>query len=143
MIALDTNVLARAVTTALDADAATEAQQLQARKLLSAGQALFVPITVIEELAWVLRGAYAMPANEVAALFEDLLVVEHITVDRAPAVGQAIQWYRRGLDFSDALHLAQSGLCQGLATFDARFAKAARRLELEPAVITPGSPGGA
>ena len=141
MIALDTNVLARAITTEANADAATAAQQSSARQLLSSGQALFVPITVIEELEWVLRGAYEMPTTDVAAIFEDLLAVEHITVDRAAAVGQAIQWYRRGLDFSDALHLAQSGLCQGLASFDTRFAKAVRRLGLKPPVTGHGAAG--
>jgi predicted nucleic-acid-binding protein len=142
LISLDTNVLARAITTEANADAATAAQQSSARQLLSSGQALFVPITVIEELEWVLRGAYEMPTPDVAAIFEDLLAVEHITVDRAAAVAQAIQWYRLGLDFSDALHLAQSGLCQGLASFDTRFAKAVRRLGLKPPVIGPGAEDG-
>lgn len=139
MIALDTNVLARAITTELDADPATMAQHSAARELLSSGQALFVPVTVVEELEWVLRGAYAMPPREIASIFEDLLLVEHITVDRAAAVGQAVRWYRQGLDFSDALHLAQSGLCRGMASFDARFARSARRLGLEPPVIAPRS----
>ena len=142
MIAIDTNVLARAITNEASADAATAEQQSSARQLLSSGQALFVPITVIEELEWVLRGAYDMPTMDVAAIFEDLLAVEHITVDRSAAVAQAIQWYRMGLDFSDALHLAQSGLCQGLVSFDTRFAKAVRRLGLKPPVSGPGAAGG-
>ena len=69
---------------------------------------------------------------------KDLLRVENLTVDRTAAVGQALVWYRQGLDFSDALHLAQSGLCNGLATFDARFVKTARRLGLQPQVLAPG-----
>lgn len=142
MISLDTNVLARAITTEANADAATAAQQSSARHLLSSGQSLFVPITVIEELEWVLRGAYEMPTLDVAAIFEDLLAVEHITVDRAAAVAQAIQWYRLGLDFSDALHLSQSGLCHGLASFDTRFSKAVHRLGLKPPVSGPGAAKG-
>lgn len=137
MIALDTNVLARAIAVEVDADASTRAQRKHAQALLSSGRQLFVPITVIEELEWVLRGAYGMPPDEIAALFEDMLAVEHLTVDRVAAVSQAIAWYRRGLDFSDALHLAQSGLCAGLATFDKQFAKLARRLGLEPRVSAP------
>ena len=138
MIALDTNVLARAIAAEIDADAATKAQRRRAQALLSSGGQLFVPVTVIEELEWVLRGAYGMPPEDIAAVFEDMLTVENLTVDRAAAVSQALAWYRRGLDFSDALHLAQSGLCSGLATFDARFAKTARRLGLEPEVSAPG-----
>jgi predicted nucleic-acid-binding protein len=138
MIALDTNVLARAIAAEIDADVATKAQRKRAQALLSSGRQLFVPITVIEELEWVLRGAYGMPPDEIAALFEDMLAVENLTVDRVAAVSQAIAWYRLGVDFSDALHLAQSGLCTGLATFDKQFSKAARRLRLEPPVSAPG-----
>jgi predicted nucleic-acid-binding protein len=138
LIALDTNVLARAITTELEADAATALQQQQARDLLASGQPLFLPVTVIEDLEWVLRGAYAMPAKDIAAVFDDLLLVEHIMVDRAAAVSQALQWYRRGLDFADALHLAQSAPCESLATFDAGFARTARRLGLRPVVTKPG-----
>ena len=137
MIALDTNVLARAIAVESNADAITKAQRTRAQALLSSGRQLFVPITVVEELEWVLRGAYGMPTNEIATLFEDMLAVENLTIDRAAAVSQAIAWYRQGLDFSDALHLAQSGLCNGLATFDTRFSKAARRLGLEPPVSAP------
>jgi len=96
-----------------------------------------VPVTVIEELEWVLRGAYDMPPDDIANVFEDMLAVENLTIDRAAAVSQALVWYRQGVGFSDALHLAQSGLCDGLATFDARFAKTARRLGLKPEVLAP------
>ncbi len=137
MIALDTNVLARAIATEIDADTATKAQRKRAQALLLSGQQLFVPVTVIEELEWVLRGAYGMPQDDIAAVFEDMLAVDNLTVDRAAAVSQALAWYRQGLDFSDALHLAQSGLCSGLATFDARFARTARRLGLELQVSAP------
>ena len=109
-----------------------------AQRLLSSGRQLFVPITVIEELEWVLQGAHGMSPDEIAALFEDMLAVENLSVDRAAAVGQALAWYRQGLDFSDALHLAQSGLCTGLATFDTRFAKTAPRLRLKPPAVAPG-----
>ncbi len=97
-----------------------------------------MPVTVIEELEWVLRGAYDMPPDQIAALFEDMLTVENLTVDRVAAVSQAVAWYRQGFVFSDALHPAQSGLCTGLATFDGRFSKAAHRLGLEPPVASPG-----
>ena len=137
MISLDTNVLARAIAAEVDADAATTAQRKRAQALLSSGRQLFVPITVIEELECVLRGAYGMPPDEIATLFEDMIKVENLTVDRVGAVSQAIAWYRQGLDFSDALHMAQSGLCAGLATFDKQLLKVARRLDLKPPVSAP------
>ncbi|MBI3093644.1 MAG: hypothetical protein HYY97_02125 [Rhodocyclales bacterium] len=73
MIALDTSILARAIAAEIDADAATKAQRKRAQALLSSGNQLFVPITVIEELEWVLRGAYGMAPDGIAALFEDML----------------------------------------------------------------------
>ncbi len=137
MIALDTNVLARAIVAENDADAATRAQQREARALLGSGTDLFVPVTVVQELEWVLRSAYDMPTGDIADLLRDLLCVENITVDRAAAVGQAVDGYQRGLDFSDALHLALSVACERLATFDSGFIKKSRRIGLKPAVGAP------
>jgi predicted nucleic-acid-binding protein len=135
MIAVDTNILARAIIEEADADEATLGQQRAARALLSSGQALFLPVTVIEELEWVLRGVYDLPEAEVLALLEDLLGVDNLVVDRAAAVAQALAGLRQGMDFSDALHLAQAGHCSHLATFDSRFRKLAKRLELQPPVL--------
>jgi predicted nucleic-acid-binding protein len=135
VIALDTNILARAIVDEADADAATLAQQQAARALLSSGQALFLPVTVIEELEWVLRGVYDLPATDVLHLLEDLLAIDNLVVDRAAAVASAVEGCRQGMDFSDALHLAQAGHCDHLATFDARFRKLAERLKLQPPVL--------
>jgi predicted nucleic-acid-binding protein len=137
MIALDTNILARAIAEEANADPATLEQQRRARALLSSGQELFVPITVVLELEWVLRGIYEMTSSAIAAVLEDLLVIEGVTVDRTPQLHQALQAYRAGLDLADALHLAQSGICHHLATFDTRFIKAVRRLELQPPALAP------
>lgn len=137
MIALDTNILARAIAIEADADGDTMAQQRHAQALLSSGREMFVPVTVIEELEWVLRGVYEMSRDDVAAVLDDMLAVENITIDRATAVCQAVAWYRKGLDFADALHLAQAGLCSSMASFDARFAKTSRRLGLKPPVEMP------
>lgn len=135
MIALDTNILVRAIVDEENANAATREQQQHAQALLVSGQQLFIAVTVVEELEWVLRGVYGMSREEeVAALFDDMLAVENLVLDRAAAIKQAVAWYRDGLDFSDALHLAQSSLCTGLATFDERFAKRAQRLNLQPPV---------
>lgn len=139
MISIDTNILARAIAEEADADAATLRQQRQARAMLSSGQPLFVPVTVVMELEWVLRGAYGMASADIAAVLEDLLAIEGVTVDRAGAVAQALQAYRAGLDLADALHLAQSGMCSSVVTFDARFVKAARRLGSKPPVQAPAA----
>jgi predicted nucleic-acid-binding protein len=135
MIALDTNVLARAIVEEADADAAALAQQQAARALLSSGEALFLPVTVIAELEWVLRGVYDLPAADVLPVLEDLLAIDNLVVDRAAAVARALDGCRQGMDFSDALHLARAGHCDHLATLDARFRKLAERLELQTPVL--------
>jgi predicted nucleic-acid-binding protein len=137
MISLDTNVLVRAVLVEADADELTRAQKKRAKEILSSGADLYVPITVVQELEWVLRAVYEAAPTEVIALLEDLLAVTGMTVDRASAVRQAVDWYRKGMDFSDALHLAQSGLCTELQSFDRSFQRSAGRLAASPAVRAP------
>jgi predicted nucleic-acid-binding protein len=95
-------------------------------------------LTVVQELEWVLRSVYDMPPADIADLIDDLLAVENIAVDRAAAVAQAVNGYRRGLDFSDALRLALSNACASLASFDGGFVKRAHRLGLKPPVAVPG-----
>lgn len=137
MISLDTNILARAIVDEPQADAATREQQAAAQALLSSGESLFVPITVVQELEWVLRGVYQLPRDQVLGVMADLLRVENMVVDRAVAIAEALAGYQRGLDFSDALHLAQSGHCAGIATFDKRFRKLAAELEQQPTPFGP------
>ncbi|WP_296900227.1 type II toxin-antitoxin system VapC family toxin, partial [Thiohalocapsa sp.] len=86
-------------------------------------------------LEWVLRGVYGLPEADILALLEDLSAIDNLVVDRAAAVARAVEGCRQGMDFSDALHLAQAGHCDHLATFDARFRKLAKRLKLQPPVL--------
>ncbi len=134
MIALDTNILARAIVREAEPDEATRRQQEAAQALLVSGQDLFLPITVVQELEWVLRGVYELPRNEVLSVIEDLLMIEHLIVDRAGAMAEAVEVYRHGMDFSDALHLAQSRHCDSMASFDTRFRKLAEKLDLQPPI---------
>jgi predicted nucleic-acid-binding protein len=136
MIALDTNILARAIVEEAQPDAATLRQQRSARDLLASEKALFVPVIVVQELEWVLRAIYGLRREVILELLEDLLLIENMTVDRATAVAFAIGACRKGVDFSDALHLAQSRQCHQMASFDAQFRKLGKRLNLEPEVVT-------
>lgn len=94
-------------------------------------------MTVVQELEWVLRGVYELPRDQVLSVIEDLLQIEHLVVDRAAAIAEAVAGYRQGLDFSDALHLAQSRRCDAVASFDARFRKLAEKLQMQPPVHIP------
>jgi len=43
-------------------------------------------------------------------------------------IAQALQWHEYGLDFADALHLAQSQNCSAIYTFDSKFVKKGKGL---------------
>ncbi len=134
MIAVDTNILARFYC---DDPEDTEAQRQRpiARRVMVESPSLFVPLTVIIEFEWVMRGFYeAVPASFCHAI-EHLLGMPHVTVERWQYVKDALGLHMRGLDFADALHWASSIGCERLVTFDDRgFARRARRLELAPEV---------
>jgi predicted nucleic-acid-binding protein len=104
---------------------------------LTSGQTLFLPVTVAQELEWVLRGVYDLPRDQVAGVIEDLLTIENIVVDRAGALAEAVEGYRQGMDLSDALHLAQSRHCDSMASFDSRFGKLVEKLQMQPPVVNP------
>lgn len=121
MIALDTNVVVRLLV-----DDHPE-QTRRARRLIEASPVVILP-TVLLESEWVLRGAYRLAPRAIAESFRKLLGVPGVTAESAGCVAQAIDWYERGLDFADALHLALARDAEALATFDAKLAKRAARL---------------
>ena len=134
MIAVDTNVLARFYCDD-PTDPEAQKQRPAALRVMTQSPALFIPLTVVLELEWVMRGFYALPPMEVCRAMEHLLGMPHVTVERWEAVHGALVQHRLGLDFADALHLACSAGCQGLVTFDDRgFVRRAKRLGLTPEV---------
>lgn len=137
MIALDTNLLARFyVDDPSDPEAAR--QRPIARKLVLESTALFVPVTVVLELEWVMRGFYGVGSDAFCEVLGHLLGLPQVTVERWEAVETAVASHRNGMDFADALHLALSRGCTAFATFDdRRFARKAKRLELQPPVTVP------
>ena len=138
MIAVDTNILARFYCDD-PADPEAARQRPRARRVMLESASLFVPLTVVLEFEWVLRGFYELPPAEFCRAVEHLLGLSHVTVERWEAVSEALAVHRRGLDFANALHWACSAGCQGMVTFDGRgFARRARRLGLTPEVNVPG-----
>lgn len=121
MIALDTHVVVRLLVDD------HPGQTRRARRLPEAHPVLVVP-TVLLESEWVLRGAYRLAPGVIASSFRKLLGVPGVAAEDAEAVAQAIDWYERGLDFADALHLALAREAEALASFDVRLARRAARL---------------
>ena len=137
MIALDTNILARFyVDDPNDPEAGK--QRPIARRILTESPSLFVPITVVLELEWVLRAFYRFKPAQVEQVFEHLLGLGHVNTEEAERVAAALPLTSDGMDFADALHLSGSSHCEALYTFDdRRFARRARRLTKGTRVIVP------
>lgn len=135
MIALDTNVLARFYCDDT-ADPEARRQRPIARRIVLGSPALWVPLSVVLELEWVMRGFYRLEPASFCAAADHLLGMPHVTVERWEAVKDALDLHRRGLDFADALHWACSRSAQRFVTFDdRRLARRARRLGLAPEVV--------
>ena len=121
MPALDTNVLVRYVVQD-DRLQFDEARQLILR-CVEEGLSLFVPVTVVVELEWVLRSSYDCGKQEVLGVLSSLLSAAELRFESEQAVEVALQLYREGAaDFADCLHIALSAQTgeQPLWTFDRR-----------------------
>lgn len=126
MAALDTNVLVRYLVR-------DDARQLQAaaqliRSVVEQGESLYVPVTVLLELEWVLRASYGFDKDDIVAVFAALLSAVELRIDAESAVAAALLIYGQGrADFADCMHvaLAQQAAEAPLWSFD----KACARLE--------------
>ena len=137
MIAVDTNILARFYVNDPN-DPEAERQRVLARQVMAESPSIFVPLTVILEMEWVLRAFYGFERNAFAGVVRHLLGLPHVVVEHWERIADAIEWHLRGLDFADALHLAASNHCENLVSFDdRRFARRARKLQLQPPVVVP------
>ncbi len=125
MISVDTNIVVRfLVKDDLD-------QFHQSAEIFST-QDVFIPDTVILESEWVLRYAYGFGSGQINDAFRKLFGLTNIYFRDANEVALAIEWYENGLDFADALHLAQSQHYRQMATFDRRFVNRAKQITTCP-----------
>ena len=97
MIAVDTNILARFyVDDPTDAEAAR--QRPIARRVVEQTEAIHVPVTVVQELVWVLAGHYEFAAEDCARVIEHLVGLPNVHLEDAHQVMEAVRLYREGLD---------------------------------------------
>ena len=124
MAALDTNVLVRYLVQDDDRQLAA------ARKLIlaavRAGETLYVPITVLLELEWVLRSSFGFEKEQIVATLSSLLATVELSFESEAAAEIALALYQRGqADFSDCVHvaLAHAAGQSPLWTFDRAASK--------------------
>jgi predicted nucleic-acid-binding protein len=128
--AVDTNVLARYYL------ADDPVQSRMARQVLEAGD-VFVPKTVMLELAWVLESVAEQPPRKVQDCLRHLLALPGITVEDEDEVEAALGLCAEGVDFADALHLCASSACAEMLTFDDRFVRRAAKARPKTPVARP------
>ena len=104
MPSIDTNVLVRFLA-GDDAKQTAQAKALMQRAART-GKSLFVPLTVMLELEWVLRSRYEYPKEQVLATLSSLLETRELVFQDEAAVEHALHYYRRNrVDFAECLHL--------------------------------------
>lgn len=124
MPALDTNILVRHVVGDDHAQLALVRRLIQ--QAIDDGQTLFVPVTVVLELEWVLRSSYGCSKDEVLRVVANLFSAAELDFESEQAQEVALQLYRDGAaDFADCVHVALAAQAgeQPLWTFDRRAAQ--------------------
>lgn len=119
--AIDTNVIVRFLVVD-DIKAARRAHELITR------ERILLTVSVIMETEWVLRGSYGYSRAEILEGLEKFLGTGQVVMTEPAVISDALHWYRAGLDFADAVHLASAREADRMVTFDQRFAKSAGRL---------------
>jgi predicted nucleic-acid-binding protein len=130
VIAVDTNVVVRVLTRDDDEQAP------RARALLEGGSALICK-SVVLETEWVLRSIYRFERGAILEGITRLFGLPGVEIEDRPAVARALDWYRQGLDFADALHLASIGRAEAFATFDRALQRKARSVAGTVPVVAP------
>lgn len=118
MTSLDTNVLARYIL------ADDPQQEARAVAVVEGGPCL-VSVSVLLELAWVLRRPAGGDRVVVVRQLRAVLGLPTIHVSDPEAVRDALGDAEAGMDLADAFHRAFSAGADRIATFDKRFADAA------------------
>lgn len=130
MTGVDTNVLARFLL------ADDPAQHRRSLAALEAEEDIFVPVTVLLELAWVLSARLATRA-EITSALRKIVALPRARAQHPEAVRRALDWMDAGLDFADAFHLALSERTDRFLSFDANLSRRAARLGARPPVAAP------
>jgi predicted nucleic-acid-binding protein len=124
MMALSTDVLVRFLVR----DDEEQAQAVFARfkQAEAAGERLFVPLTVVREMIWVLDRAYRLSRAEILDAIEDLRRMPILQFEADPVVQRVVLEGRTFPgDLADLL-IARASLasgCEAVLTFDKKAAK--------------------
>jgi predicted nucleic-acid-binding protein len=128
MISVDTNVLVRLYVDPVNLNE-SDVQRNKAMALFKSESSIFVPITVVLELAWVLQSFYEFSAQNLRDVLTHLTGLPNVEVERWPEVNNAAELACQGLDIADVLHALLSAHTKEFVTFDdKKLARRAKRL---------------
>ena len=116
----DTNVVVRFIVEDDD-------EQTRIATGVIATDGILVSNTVLLESEWVWRSIYRFEHAEISEALQSLQRTRGVTFAQPEIVARAVGWHADGMDFADALHLAQVGTGQRFATFDRKLAIIAAR----------------
>lgn len=80
-----------------------------------------------------LRYAYHFKPPEITKAFKSLFGLSNVNLLEALVIYNALEWHMHGMDFADAIHLAQSQECESFATFDKNLIKSSLNASTIPA----------
>jgi predicted nucleic-acid-binding protein len=121
---LDTNVLVRYFVR--DDLPQYQIAKTLIEKAVRKGQLLFVPLTVVLELEWVLRSRYAFAKTDIIAILANMLASVELVLDQESAIEKVlIDYQMHTIDFADSVHGAICALAGAVPmwTFDEKAAR--------------------
>jgi predicted nucleic-acid-binding protein len=118
VIGIDTNVLVRYVVQDDPRQAAAATHFIEAT--LSSDEPGWIASIVLCEFVWVLDAAYGYARNLIAATLQRLFEVDRFRLEASSLAWRALDAYRDGVDFADALIALgnEHAGCDYTATFD-------------------------
>lgn len=125
MIGIDTNVLVRFVVQDDPRQAAIASQFIETT--LGDDEPGWIASVVLCEFVWVLEAAYGYARNSIAPTLQRLFEIDRFRIEAPSLAWRALDEYRAGADFSDAL-IALANEHEGCG-YTATFDRAASRLK--------------
>lgn len=120
MHVVDTNVVVRYVTND------DPVQSPLARRFIDM-HPVRVAWTVILETEWVLRSAHGLSRERVLDVISRFVRLPGLSIDDPVRFAAALEWFGRGMDLADAMHLVGCDEGDEFVTFDRKLAAAAQR----------------
>ena len=121
MLAIDTNVIVRYLT----GDHPIQSARAEA---LIEREDVFVSTTVLLETEWVLRSIHDFSSQRIIAALRAFSGLPRVRIEAPASTVAAFDWAEQGMDFANALHLANAAGCDSFVSFDLTFARVANQL---------------